>query len=174
MDVTTWHHYHHIMSLLTEVLILTVLYHATSECFSLPLKLGRAEMENQEERTSDHFAIWKKGKDLFWGLFKTEKISKWISNVNIVNISHKSHPHGCHRHHFSKFWLFPDKNSISLTQKYKMSDLAAASSVNIQPTGSLRWISFLYIFLLRRGEISLRSQWQQMYLQLSILLNQPC
>ena len=29
--------------------------------------------------------------------------------------------------------LFPEKNSISLTKKYKMSDLVAASSTNLKP-----------------------------------------
>ena len=66
---------------------------AASECFSLPLRLGQAEMENQEETTSDQFAIWKKeAKCLIWSLYKdlvaqgcnsTNKTFSWL-NANIA------------------------------------------------------------------------------------------
>ena len=72
-------------------------------------------------------------------------------------------------------WLFPDQNKISPTKNFKMSYLIATSDLNLLTAYS--WSVFnKYSLLFRWVEISLRSQWPQIFLPalngiISALLN---
>lgn len=61
VNTTAWHFDYHTLSwaLLTDVHLKQCCATPALKCFSLPLKLDQAEMENQEEITFDHFVIWK-------------------------------------------------------------------------------------------------------------------